>query len=238
MDPNDVHFLDIERILFGTAPAQFLIEAFVRTILMYLLLYACLRLMGKRMNGVVSPIELGIMLALGGIVSVPMEMPERGVAPAAVLLFLTLLFQVSVNYFCLSNERVRHIVQGRARLLVKDGVMQPKELSAAGISFGLLCAHLRERNVSQLGQVERVYLETTGDLSVFLYRDPRPGLSVMPKSEAAPADEAAPHCACTHCGFTTQEIRLPATAVSCPECHHRRWDSAVTPQRECSNVSH
>ena len=78
MKKEEIHRGDWHRILIGTAPTEFLLEVLIRTIIIYLFLLVTLRLMGKRMGGQLTISELAVMLTLGAIVSVAMQIPEKG----------------------------------------------------------------------------------------------------------------------------------------------------------------
>ncbi len=68
-------------------------EVVLRTVGVYAVLVLVLRLLGKRMAGQLSLLEMGVMISIGAIVSVPMQFPERGVLLAIVLLLVILGLQ-------------------------------------------------------------------------------------------------------------------------------------------------
>lgn len=67
MEKKDIHFNDLHRLLFGEAPAIFLLEVFIRTLFTYLILLVITRWLGKRMTGQLSITEMAVMLTLGAI---------------------------------------------------------------------------------------------------------------------------------------------------------------------------
>ena len=64
VEKQDLRLGDIQRILFGEAPPQFLLEVLIRTVIIFLALLVFLRLIGKRMGGVLTISELAVMLTL------------------------------------------------------------------------------------------------------------------------------------------------------------------------------
>src|ERR1700712_3706164 len=92
MKKQEIHLDDIHRILFGEAPSIFLLEVFVRTILIYLFLLFVVRWLGKRMSGQLTIMEMAVMLTLGAIVSVGMQVPDRGILLSVLVLLVTLAF--------------------------------------------------------------------------------------------------------------------------------------------------
>ena len=93
MNKYDIHLSDIYRILFGEAPVEFLVEVFIRTWLIYLILLIIVRLMGKRMSGQLTIAEMAVMVTMGAIVAPAMQIPNLGILQGALILFLALAFQ-------------------------------------------------------------------------------------------------------------------------------------------------
>src|SRR3954469_6723060 len=89
----------VRRLLIGNEPVAFLGEFVLRTVIVYLALMLAVRLLGKRMSGQITNLELAVMITLGAIVAVPMEMSDRGLVPAIVLLATVLSLQAGLSYF-------------------------------------------------------------------------------------------------------------------------------------------
>ena len=87
-----------------------MITAFFRTIILYLLIIAGLRLMGKRQIGELEPGDLVVTLIISDLASVPMQdfgIPlVNGAFPIVILLSLSML----VSYFSLKSIRFRSLV--------------------------------------------------------------------------------------------------------------------------------
>jgi len=183
MKQEEIHWGDWHRILFGNAPETFLAEVFVRTIIVYLLLLITLRFLGKRMGGQLTISELAVMLTLGAIVSVPMQLPDRGLLQGLLVLVCAVIFQRGLNYFAVKYEKIEQITQGHESVLVADGVIAVEQLAMMKISREQLLAELRCQKIYNLGEVRRVYLEACGLFSVFKYNEPKPGLLILPPAE-------------------------------------------------------
>jgi len=228
MKKEEIHLDDWRRILFGQAPAEFLLEALVRTLIIYVAMLIVLRLLGKRMNGQITITELAVIITLGAIVALPMQSPDRGILPGIVLLLVIMLLQRGVTGWGVRNARVEKIIQGEMSMLVRDGVLQLDALKDARISQDQLFAQLRDKAVEHLGQVERVYLEGCGVFSVFRREHPVPGLSVLPTLDAVARQQqpaADNKRACCQCGNTvTLTHHAPQT---CPVCQSTRWTKAI-----------
>src|SRR5215218_8575251 len=162
MKKEEIHLWDIKRILFGQVPPEFLLEVLIRTLIIYISVIVITRLLGKRMNGQLTILEMSIMITMGAILAVPMQVPDRGILQGIVLLFCVLLLLRGVNWLAFKSSRFEKIIHGEAELLVKDGMLQLPALSRTNISKQQLYATLRSKQIMQLGQVKRLYIEACG----------------------------------------------------------------------------
>ncbi len=227
MDKSAYHLWDLHRILFGNAPAEFLIEILFRTAVTYFFLLVIVAWLGKRMSGKVTITELAVVIMLGAIVAPPMETPERGIVQGVVILTLVLFMHRTVTSISL-YPKAQKIIQGRLDICIKDGVVDIGVIRRIRISRAQLFSVLRLNRVYNLGQVERLYIEANGKFSIFLAEHHRPGLSVLPDGDKQVHDiqqHPDPSLqACTSCGTTVDPARAKQP---CPHCGNTSWDNAV-----------
>jgi uncharacterized membrane protein YcaP (DUF421 family) len=228
MKKEDIHLGDWERLLLGQAPLEFLVEAALRTLIVYVVLLLAMRLLGKRMNAQLTVAELSVMIMLGGIVSVPMQMPDRGILQGVLVLACMVALYRGINYLAFRYKKVEYFTQGDLEILVVDGVLDLAAMERTKLSRDQLFANLRAANIEHLGQVKRAYLEASGTFSIYEQEHPQPGLSVLPAKDPAilraePADKGRQ--ACQNCGRTEPTTRRPPT---CPRCGAAEWAPSVT----------
>ncbi|MDQ0638476.1 uncharacterized membrane protein YcaP (DUF421 family) [Pedobacter sp. W3I1] len=228
MKKEEIHWADWHRILMGTAPIEFLWEVLIRSIIIYLFLLITLRLLGKRMGGQLTISELAVMLTLGAIVSVPMQIPDKGLLQGILVLFCAFVFQRGITYLAVKSHKIELLTQGSESLIIRDGVILTDELKKMKISREQMLAVLRNASIYNLGEIQRVYLEACGIFSIFKYDQPKPGLSLLP-----PSDEQAGHefkidkdlSLCQQCG--NPAANLNETYQKCTNCHKKNWGYAV-----------
>ncbi|QPH40179.1 DUF421 domain-containing protein [Pedobacter endophyticus] len=228
MKQEEIHWGDWHRILFGMVPAEFLIEVLVRTVIVYILLLITLRFLGKRMGGQLTISELAVMLTLGAIISVPMQIPERGLLQGLLVLVCAVVFQRGLNYFAVKYNKIERFTQGKESLLVQDGVIAATQLARMKISREQLAAELRCQNIYNLGEVRRVYLEASGLFSIFKYPKPRPGLSLLPIGEETAEkqfSDIAGSMVCFDCG--NRASTHDEAQNNCKNCGSKHWTNAV-----------
>lgn len=233
MKKEEIHLEDIKRILFGQAPPEFILETFIRTLILYIVLLFIVKLMGKRMSGQLTIMELAVMLTLGAIVSVPMQMPDRGLLQGVLLLFCAVMFQRGISLIGFRRGKFEDITQGKASMLVKDGVLQLPQMEDDRISRQQIYAQLRQEKIFNLGMVDRLYLEAEGVFSIFKSDRPKPALPILPPDDKdigeiqqlaqTPAPQSIQLLACVSCGTVKQKDK----ETPCENCEHNEWTNAV-----------
>jgi uncharacterized membrane protein YcaP (DUF421 family) len=227
MNPSDIKLNDWQRILFGNTSPEFLIEVFLRTLIVYLALLLIVKWLGKRMSGQLTIIEMTVMVTLGAIVSVPMQTPDRGILQGLLILLVAFGLHWGINYLGLLYPRAEEVLQGKPTILVKDGILQLAEMDQVRITRQQLFSDLRTKSIYQLGKLKRVYLEPAGSLSIIEAEKERPGLAVFPpkdekiiKGRGMPGQQL---WVCINCGKTA-DTNGPQP---CENCHEHEFIKAI-----------
>src|SRR5215218_4576119 len=225
---QQISLADWQRLLMGGTPWTFLLELLVRAVVVYLLLLLFMRLMGKRVAGQMSISELAIILSLGAAVGLPLQVPDKGLLPALAVLAVAVAFQRGLSLWAYKSRKVELLSQGDVSVLLKDGRLLPEGMEAEHLSPEKIFASLRAQGVEHLGQLRRVYLEPSGDLSLIKYKRQRPGLLIIPESDSSHGryERAEDHYACSNCGNVVASDHEPLDY--CEYCGEPRWTEAVT----------
>lgn len=143
--------------------------AFIRTILLYIILIVGIRALGKRQIGELEPIELVMTLLVSDLAAVPMQdfgIPlVNGVVPILTLLALSML----LSFFSMRSIRFHRLVCGNPTTLIQNGVIQQDALRRNRFTLDELLEELRAQGVTDPETVKYAVLETNGQLSVLLY---------------------------------------------------------------------
>ena len=146
----------------------------VRTVILYILIIAGVRLMGKRQVGELEPSELVLSLIIADLASVPMQdygIPLlSGVVPILTLLALTMMLSV----LTMKSVRFRALMCGRPSIVVRNGVLDQKEMTRNRLTVDELLEELRGQGYHDLTAVQYAILETNGRLSVLPRAGQRP----------------------------------------------------------------
>jgi len=218
---------DLQRMLFGDTPPWFLAEVFVRGLVLYLFMLFIMRLLGKRMAGELTITEMVLMVTLGSSVAVAIQVPEGGVLLGFVVLSCAFLFERGFSLLTIKSKKLEELSQGKAAMLIKDGVLQLEKMKDNRITPQQIFAMLRAKNIYNLGKVERLYLEAGGGFSIYKVAGDAPaGLPIYPPNDTDSADmqkNAGGVQACAVCGYTITHETKPV----CPACEHADWIPAV-----------
>ncbi|WP_205509556.1 DUF421 domain-containing protein [Longitalea arenae] len=228
MEKEDIHLDDVYRILFGNAPVLFLVEIIIRSVITYIILLAVIKGLGKRMSGQLSFTEMGVMLMLGAIVSSAMQIPERGIIEGCFVLVLVLIIQRVLTRFMFKSPKLEDKVLGQMYVLVKDGILQTNELSKEYVSRNQIFSILRAKNVINLGMVKRLYLETSGAFTMYMYNKERPGLSLLPREDEDLFNAqylVTDKKVCNICGQLYEQTKVPD---ACGNCHSKEFVQPVS----------
>jgi uncharacterized membrane protein YcaP (DUF421 family) len=227
MQSSDIQLWDWKRILIGEAPVEFMFEVFIRTFVIFIILLFAMRVLGKKMKAGSSILEMGVMIVLGALVAAPMQTPEKGFLPFLVILICIVLFRNGQSKLNVKYTKSEILIIGDVSLLVKDGILNIKQLQSAAISREILFSQLRSHDIKSLGEVKRTYLESSGKFSIFKHEHPRPGLCVLPHDdrelykEIRKSDEYLSCISCGYTDFSTDRSR------KCPECGNKKWDQSL-----------
>jgi uncharacterized membrane protein YcaP (DUF421 family) len=151
-----------------------MVIAFFRTIILYILIIAGVRLMGKRQVGELEPSELVLALLIADLAAVPMQdfgIPLlTGVIPILTLLCLTM----TLSILTMKSVKFRALVCGRPSVVVENGRIKQREMMKNRFTVDELMEELRMQGITDLSTVKYAILETNGQLSVLPFANQRP----------------------------------------------------------------
>ena len=162
------------RLLIGEGPVLYLLEIAFKSLVVFAILLLVLRMLGKRAQQNISPMQQMLMIALGSAAGDALLYPTVPLAYAALILLgitgLTMLLELVSE----KSRGVRADVESRPRGLGREGEVDWKALDRERTTRRELFAELRIKGARSLSQVDVAILEVTGDISVFLNdRTPR-----------------------------------------------------------------
>jgi len=229
MNNKDLKIDDWGRIFLGDVPPEFIIEVIIRMTVIYVVLVVSLRLMGRRMEAMLSRGEMVSLVTLGASVGVAIHTPERGLLPSAMVILIILGMQTLQGYLTSRNSNIERLLLDEISTMVTDGRLHVKEMKKSRITRERLLAALRFKGIKNLGMVERVYFEAKGVFTIIMYAEgkPRPGLCVLPDTDEDfrnEMDYEENKYACRSCGNVVDNKYIQA---KCDNCGAKEWENAA-----------
>ncbi|MBK7442642.1 MAG: DUF421 domain-containing protein [Bacteroidetes bacterium] len=225
---NILSAFDWNSVLLGAENWAFLLETLLRTFIMFIVILVGLRLLGKRGVKQLSIFELVAIISLGSAAGDPMLYKDVGVLPAVLVFVVIIILYTIVTWLIGRNKVFERLMEGKPITLIKDGVFSIQNFSKEALGADEFFAELRIQGVSQLGQIEEAIIESSGDISIFYYKDEevKYGLPIMPNTldKAQKKISDTDFYACVFCGFTDK--LKPVAKHSCPECKKIEWVKA------------
>lgn len=212
-------------ILFGSEDFGFLLEIILRTVIMFTIILAALRVLGKRGVKQLSVFELVVIIGLGSAAGDPMFYKDVGVLPALTV-FIIIIGLYSLTTFLIGKSKFFEIlIEGRPVCLIKDGKFVIENFKKESLGEDEFFSELRILGISHLGQVEEAIIETSGSISIFYFEDAdvKYGLPIMIDSLKNKTEKIREEdfYSCIFCG-NTQKL-MTATQATCTLCNNKEW---------------
>ena len=158
---------------------------YLRTAILYLLLIASVRLMGKRQVGQMEPAEFVVTMLVANLASIPMQDEGIPLFSGLVPILTVLGAELVLSTASMGSVGLRRALCGKPVILIENGRILQSNLRRTRITIDELTGHLRLKEVLDLRTVQYAILETNGDLSVFLYPSARPATAKEAGIQAA-----------------------------------------------------
>lgn len=145
-----------------------------RSIILYILLIAAIRLMGKRQIGEMGPSEFVVTLLIADLASVPMQDPGIPLLSGIVPILTVLTVELLLSCICYTSIPLRRLLNGKPVILIKNGRILSDHLRMTRLTPDELSEQLRDKGIVDLSTITFAILETDGKISVLVNPDDQP----------------------------------------------------------------
>jgi len=142
-----------------------LAEKILRPIIVYAFLVISLRLSGKRELVQLNPFDLVVLLTLSNTVQNAIIGDDNSVSGGIIGATSLLLVNYAVVRFLYGHKRLDQLVEGRADVLIDNGMVSVERLKKELISQSQLEAAARKQGFESLDEVHKCVLEPGGNLT-------------------------------------------------------------------------
>lgn len=144
---------------------------FLRTILVYFVVFTVLRIMGKREIGKLSVFDLVISIIIADIAVLMIEETKMSLIEGLLPIGVLVLVQILAAYLSMKNEKLRVIFDGKPSILIENGRINWREMQKQRYTLDDLLIQSRLQNVNDISKIAFAILETNGNLSIMKKRD-------------------------------------------------------------------
>ncbi len=164
-------------------------EVILRTILAILAIFFLTKLLGKRQISELSFFEYITGITIGSLAAYICLDLQAGWHLGIISLSIWVLFSIGVEFLQIKSKMGRDFIDGKARILVKDGKVLEDNLKKERLTIDELMEQFRKKNIFRVADVEFAIIEPNGDINVLLTPENQPltpkhlGIKVNPLQE-------------------------------------------------------
>ncbi|MBF8981923.1 DUF421 domain-containing protein [Lutibacter sp. B2] len=136
---------------------------FIRSSILYFMLFGSGKLMGFRQPGIITPYNFLMAAGISHIAAARMVNPQSRLVDAMVIIIIYTFIHLLISYLYL---KFPFIISQESRILVKKGKIIKENLKKSRLTIDNLFSILRQKDAFNLANVDYVIAESVGDFSV------------------------------------------------------------------------
>jgi len=164
----------------------------MRTILIYFIVIIALRIMGKRQVAELAPAELVVTIMISNIATLSIEDTNIPILGSILPIFVLVGCEVTESFASLKSRIMRKLFSGGPRIIIRDGVIDQRELGNLRWSIDDLTEQMRQGGIFDIREVSFAIVETSGSLSAYQKFGARPASAQMLNVPADGEPDAPP----------------------------------------------
>ena len=151
-----------------------MLTIFIRAILLYLVMIAIMRGLGRRELGQFQPYEFVMMILLAEIIASPMESVSTPLLPGLIPAAALFSVHCAITIISYKSDKFRAIISGKPVVVMSKGIINEKELKRLCIGLNDLMEGLRSCGMLDPAEVGTAVVEPNGRISAFPRSSCRP----------------------------------------------------------------
>jgi len=145
-----------------------------RTSFLYVFIIISMRLMGKRQIGEMQPNEFVITILISELAAIPIQDIDSPISNAFISISVLIILEIILSIVSMKSRIVRRAVNGKYAVIIKDGIIDQKQMKAMRMTADDLFEELRLKDVFNIEQVAYAIVENNGKMSVLLRPEHNP----------------------------------------------------------------
>jgi uncharacterized membrane protein YcaP (DUF421 family) len=139
----------------------------LRTVIIYFIFTLSVRLVGKRQIGELQLSEFVTTLMLSELAINCIQDISFPISYSLLPLIFLLSAEVIISFLVTKSKKIKKLFLGAPNIIIKEGILNQKELSKQRMSINELLSELRLKDIDDISMVDYAIIEQNGKLSVF-----------------------------------------------------------------------
>lgn len=149
-----------------------MLNVFLRTLVVYVLLVIAIRIGGKRQIGELQLSELVSALLMSEIASMPIGHEEIPLTFAVIPLIVVICIEIISAFAVTKSKRLQSLFDGKPSVIIEKGRLNFAEMERLRLGIEELIVEARLKGISDISELQYAILEDNGELSVFKKKSP------------------------------------------------------------------
>ena len=142
----------------------------LRATAMFVLLYALIRLLGKRELGQMTPFELVLLVVMGDLIQQGVTHNDFSVTGGMLAIGTFAFWALTLSWATYLFPKLKNALEGEPRVIVKNGKIIEANLRRDRLTRDEILSEMRLAGIGRLTDVEWAILEPQGKIS-FISKD-------------------------------------------------------------------
>jgi len=161
-----------------------ILELFIRSSVLYFMLFGSTKAMGFRQPGILTPYNFLMAAGISHIAASRMVNPKSRLIDAMVIIVIYTLINLLISYLYFKAPTA---VSQKPVILIKNGKVLKNNLSKTKLTIDNLFSILRQKEAHNIQKVDYLIAEATGDFSAAINSNNLPvikmDMAIEPKSD-------------------------------------------------------
>lgn len=138
----------------------------IRSVIIYICVVTAVRIMGKRQVGQLKPHELVITILISSVATIPLQDNAIPLFNSILPILIFISLEILESALSMKSLSFRNLVQGKPMMIIKNGVLQQKEMKKLRFTMDDIIDAARQQNVFDISTIENAVIETNGIMTV------------------------------------------------------------------------
>ena len=143
----------------------------LRTLVLYLFVILCVRLMGKKQLSELQPSELVTTIIISNIVTISLEESNIPLMAGMLPILLIVSLDVLITGINLKSNKMRKVFTGTPNVIISNGTIDQATVKNLRYTIDDIFESMREADIFNISDIQYAIVENTGKISFFQKQD-------------------------------------------------------------------